>query len=176
MCVCVCVCACYMLTSTKPSIKRCTCVNKRRNSGSRWTWDNYITRCHRWLGSVPVGVGVSLGTDASVRISLQTEGLRLSVTLSWATLAKMRKKCCYGQKNFGSICSSMSPSPTHFSHTTNINPSKNKVWEIYFYKMCSFVHWSSSLCLIMFSVYLYMYVAIQHAYVYVTNTDIMKKD
>ena len=63
----------------------------------------------------------------------------------------MRKKCCYGQKNFGSICSSLSPSPTHLSHTTNINPFKNKVWEIYFHKeVCSFVHWSSSLSLTMF--------------------------
>ena len=31
--------------STKPSIKRSTCVNKRKNSGSRWTIDNNITRC-----------------------------------------------------------------------------------------------------------------------------------
>ncbi len=54
--------------------------------------------------------------------------------------ARMQKKCNYGQKNLGSICSSLSPSPTNFSHTTNINPFKNKVWEIYFYKeVCSFV-------------------------------------
>ena len=29
--------------SIGPSIKRCTCVNKRKNSGSRWTLDNNIT-------------------------------------------------------------------------------------------------------------------------------------
>ena len=130
-------------TSTEPSNKRCTCVHKRRNSGSRWTWDNYITRYHRWLGSVPVGVGVGVRweQDASVRISLQTEGLRSSVTHGWATPAKMKKKCCYGQKNFGSIYSSLFPSPTHLSHTTNINPFENKMREIYFYKeVCSFVH------------------------------------
>ena len=28
--------------STEPSIKRCTCVNKRKNSGSRWTLENNI--------------------------------------------------------------------------------------------------------------------------------------
>ena len=113
--------------------------------------NNYITRCHRRLRWVPVGVGVSWGQDASVRISLRTEGLLPSVTHGWATPAKMRKKCCYGQKNFGSICSSLSPSPTHLSLTTNINPFENKVWEIYFYKeVCSFVHWSSSLLLTMF--------------------------
>ena len=60
-------------------------------------------------------------------------------------------------------CSSLSQSPTHLSHTTNIIPFENIVWEIYFYKeVCSFVHWSSSLCLIMFRIYLYMYVAIKH--------------
>ena len=56
------------------------------------------------------------------------------------------KKCCYGQKNLRSICSSLSLSPTHLSHTRNINPFENKVWGVYFYKeVCSFVHWSSSL-------------------------------
>ena len=72
---------------TKPSIKRCTCVNKQRNSGNRyirskileyhldlWAWlnsvqmctptwsrwasNNYITRYHRWLESVGVRVAV----------------------------------------------------------------------------------------------------------------------
>ena len=63
----------------------------------------------------------------------------------------MRKECCYGQKNFGSICSSLSPSLTYLSHTTNINPFENKVWEVYFYKeVYLFVHWSSSLVLTMF--------------------------
>ena len=85
--------------------------------------------------------------------------------------AKVRKKCCYGQKNFASICSSLSSSPTHLSHTTNINPFENKVWETYFYKqVCSFIHWSSSLCLIMFRIYLFMY----YVYVcgYTTDTSI----
>ena len=89
--------------STEPSIRRCTCVNKRKNSG----------RCRS-------------------ENQRQTEGFGPSVTHGWATPAKMRKKCCYGQKNFGSICSSLSPSPTHLSHTTNINPFENKVCEIIF--------------------------------------------
>ena len=61
-------------TWTEPSINRCTCVNKWRNSGSWWAWDNYITRCHRQLGSVLVGVGVGVGAswrqDAEVRGTL----------------------------------------------------------------------------------------------------------
>ena len=101
----------------------------------------------------------------------QTEGFGPSVTHGWATPAKMRTKCYYVQKNFGSICSSLSPSPSHFSHTTNINPFENKVWEVYFYKeVCSFVHWSRHcvwlcFCIDLYYVYVYvqyMYVAIQH--------------
>ena len=63
-------------------------------------------------------------------------------------------------EELGAICSSPSPSPTHLSHTTNINHFQNKVWEIYFYKeVCSFVHWSSSFCLIMFLlIFIFVYV------------------
>ena len=57
---------------------------------------------------------------------------------------------------------SLSLSPTHPSHTTNITFSRIKCERLYFYKEeCSFVHFSSSLCLIMFHIYLYMYVAVQ---------------
>ena len=45
--------------STAPSIKRYTCVNKRKNRGSRWALENNITRCPRRFKSVgdrmPVG-------------------------------------------------------------------------------------------------------------------------
>ena len=106
--------------------------------GGRCVRQNYITRCHRRLRlvAVPVAVGVSWGQDASIRISLQTEGLWPSVTHGWATPAKTRKKCCYGQKNFGSICSSLSPSPTHLSHTTNITLSRIKCERYIFIKKC----------------------------------------
>ena len=141
--------------SAEPSIKRCTYVNKRRNNGSRCMLDNYITRFHRRLGSVPVAAGVSWVQDASVRASGRQRAWALSDP-RLSNPAKMRKKSCYGQKNFGSICSSLSPSPTHLSHTTNINPFENKVWEIYFYtEVCSFVHWSRHYCWLCFSLYLY---------------------
>ena len=86
---------------------------------SRWVSDNYITRCHRRLESsrgcsVPVAVG-GIWEPAPDR----------AWTLSDPRLtspARMKKECCYGQKNFGSICGSLSPSPTHLSHITNINP------------------------------------------------------
>ena len=138
--------------STKPSIKKCTCVNKRKKAKqlhpvedigiSPWPVDvdefgadsyahrkqvmsnSYITRCHRRLESVrvPVAVGVSWGQDASVIISSQTEGFAVFGDPRLSSTARMRKKCYYSPKNFGSICSRLSPSPTHLSHTTNINP------------------------------------------------------
>ena len=124
--------------STEPSIKRCTCVNKQRNSRSRWAWDNYITRCHRQLMSVRVPVAV--GDKMPAWEQFADWGL-WALSDPWlSSPARIRKKCCYGQKNLGSIYSSLSLSPTHLSHTTNINPFENKEWEVYFYKeVCSFI-------------------------------------
>ena len=70
----------------------------------------------------------------------------------------MRKNCCYGQKNFGSISSSLSPSPTHLSHTTNINPFEDNVWEKCVRSFIEVRHH----CWLCFRMYMYMYVAIQH--------------
>ena len=132
-------------------------VQMRTPTGSRWTSNNYITRCHRRLelvSSSPVRVQFQLQLE-----SVGTRCPRKSQLQTWAlsdprlgSPARMRKKCCYGhEKNLGSICYSLSPSPTHLSHTTNINPFENKVWEVYFYKeVCSFVHWSSYIMLTMF--------------------------
>ena len=76
--------------STEPSIKRCTCVNKRKNSGSRRTLDNNITRC-------PDGLSQSETGCQREEPACRLRALRPSVTHGWATQAKMRKKCCYGQ-------------------------------------------------------------------------------
>ena len=130
--------------STEPSIKRYTCVNKRNNSGSKWTCDNDITRC-------PDGSS-QLETRCWSESQRQTEGFGPSASHGWATPAKMRKKCCYcREKNLGQY-SSLSLSSAHLSHTTNINPFENKVWEIYiFIKKCVrlFIEVRKS-CLIMF--------------------------
>ena len=54
--------------------------------------------------------------------------------------ARMLKKCCYGQRTLGSICGSLSPSPTHLSHIININPfatlSRIKCESYIFLKKC----------------------------------------
>ena len=82
--------------STEPSIKRCTCVNKRGNSGSRWMSDNYITRFRRRLGSVPVAVGVSWGQVWELAAD---RGLWALSDPRLRSPARMQKKCCYGQEN-----------------------------------------------------------------------------
>ena len=145
------VCVTYW-PSTEPSIKRCTCVNKRKggnrcirskiseyhldlwtwlnsvqmrtSTGSRWMSNNYITRCHRRLESVQfeaVSSSRSWTQDAhGVRTSSRQRAWALSdPRLSSPT--RMWKKCCYGQRNLGSICGSLSPSPTNLSYTRNIN-------------------------------------------------------
>ena len=151
--------------STEPSIKRCTCVNKRKNSGSRWTWDNNITRTQSdW---------VSWEQDASVRISLQAEGLRPSVTHGWATQPRWWRSAAMIKRTWGQY-SSLSPSPTHLSHTTNITLSRIKCERLYFYKeVCSFVHksrhyvWLCFACICIrvyilwvYNIYIYIYICV----------------
>ena len=119
--------------STEPSIKRCTSVNKRKNSGSRWTWNKNITRTRTawcsWSWS-------QLGTRYPSESQQQTEGFGPSVTHSWATPAKMRKKCCSGQKNLGPYLA-VWPRLQLTSHT---QPTSTLSWikcEIYvFIKKC----------------------------------------
>ena len=118
--------------STKPSTKRCTCVNKRKNSGSRWTLNNITsTQTAR----------VIWGEDAELRNSGRQD-FGPSVTHAWAT--KPRWEAVLWSKEELWVKISLFPSPAHLTHTANINPFENKVWEIYFYKeVCAFVHWRS---------------------------------
>ena len=105
-------CSVIYWLSTEPSIKRCTCVNKRKNSESRWTLENNITRCP--------GGSSQLETECQSENQWQTEGFGPLVTPGWATLAKMRKKCCSGQeKNLGQYSSpSLSPLISHTQQTS----------------------------------------------------------
>ena len=103
---------------TEPSIKRCTSVNKRKNSGSRWTTDNYITRGPRWFESVEP----SWRQDAELR----TSGRKMALGPQWPTVDQPQprwgRSAAMVRRTFGSICSRLSPSSTHLSHTSNINP------------------------------------------------------
>ena len=111
--------------STEPSIKRCTCVNKQKNSGSRWTLENNITRCRG--GSSQLEIGCRSGN------LLQTEGFGPLVTPGWATQAKMRNKCCYGR---GRTWVNIAVRPCLHSFLTHNkhHPFENKAWEIYIKK------------------------------------------
>ena len=142
--------------STEPLIKRCTCVNKRKNSGSRWSSKKNITRTQTAWG---VGDGVSWGQDTEVRAS----GRQRALGPQWPTVEQLcqdEKEVLLWSEELGVSIAVRSQSLPHLSHTTSINPFENKVWEIYFYKeVCSFVHWTSSLCLTMFPyIFVYVYV------------------
>ena len=129
--------------STKPSIKRCTCVNKRKNSWNRCSWDNFITRCLRRFE--PVGDKIpnwepaayrglwALGDPWLSNLSQDEEEVLL-----WSEAPGVNK----------AVCSVPSSSLTHYR---NITLSRINCERLYFYKeMCSCVHWSSSLLLTMF--------------------------
>ena len=143
--------------STKLSIKRCTSVNKQKNSGSRWTLHNNITRCtdgsSQWE------------TRCRSESQRQMEGLEPSVTHGWPTPAKMRKECCYGQKNLVQY-SSLCPSPTHLSHIIKITLSRIKCERYIFMKKCVRSSLKSSLLWLCFRIYLYICICI-FVYVYV---------
>ena len=124
--------------STEPSVKKCTCVNKRKNSGSRWTLDNNITRC---LDGLRQGDRMPAWERAC-----RLRALWPSVTHSWATQAKMRKKCCYGQEeNLGQYSSpSLSPLISHTQQTSRFR--KWSVRDLYKKKCIRSLLKSSSQC------------------------------
>ena len=68
--------------------------------GSRRVSNNYITRCHSW--SQLVGVRVAVWSSEN---QPPAEGLGPQAP-GWAA-QQMRKKCCYSQRNLGSICCSL---------------------------------------------------------------------
>ena len=115
--------------STEPSIKICTCVNIRKNSGSWWALENNITRCPGWFETV--GDRMPKWEPAC-----RLRALWPSVTDDWATPAKMRKQCCYGR---GRTWVNIAVRPCLHSFLTynKHHPFENKVWGIYiFIKKC----------------------------------------
>ena len=129
-------------SSTEPSIKRCTRVNKWKNSGSRCSLDNNITRC-------PDGLRQS-ETGYQRENQLAEWGLWV---LSGPRLRNpsqdVKEMLLWSRRELGSILQSVPVSNSSLTHNKH-RPFENKVWEIYFYKeVCSFVCWSrhySGLC------------------------------
>ena len=118
--------------STKPSIKRCNCVNKRKNSGSRWTLDNNINRC----------------TDGSRQSKTGCQRVNQLADWGFATLSDPRlsnpsqdakEMLLWSREELGSILLSVPVSNSSLTYNKH-HPFENKVWEIYLYKeVCSFV-------------------------------------
>ena len=111
---------------TEPSIKRCTCVNKRENSGSRCTLDNNITRC----------------TDGSSQ--LETRCQRENQIADWGLCgpqwptveqpkARWERSAAVVEKELG-VKMTVRPCLHSFLTHNKHHPFENKVWEIYFYK------------------------------------------
>ena len=111
----------------------------------------------------------------AVRASWSHLGKRCRSESQRATPAKMRKKCCYVQKNLGqyvAVCLRLQLT-SHIQPTSTLS---DKVWEVYFYtevcerfyfykEVCSFVHWSRHYCWLCFCIYMYTsscITAIQH--------------
>ena len=131
--------------STEPSVKRCTCVNKRENSGSRWALNNNITRAQT--------VWESWRQDAELRAS----GRQRALGPQWPTVEQPSQDEYYCTAVLLGQYSSLSPSQ-FISHTRNITLSRMKCGRLYFYKeACSFVHCSRHYCWLWFRIYLYMW-------------------
>ena len=124
--------------STEPSIKRCTCVNKRKQGGVKQKYNQYTD-------------GLShLEKRFRSESQRQTEGFEPLVTHGWATQPRWERSAAMVRRTLGQH-SSQSLSPVHLSHTTKIILSRIKCERHIFYKkVCLFIHWSLSLFLILF--------------------------
>ena len=112
--------------STEPSIKRCTYVNKRKNSGSRWTLENNITKC-------PDG---SSELETGCRSENQLADWELWA-LSDPRLSNLNQDAkevlLWSRKNLGQYSSSsLSPLISHIQQTSPFR--KKSVRDLYFYK------------------------------------------
>ena len=104
-------------------------------TGSRWTSNNYITRCHREFKLVRVSCSRSLSCSSrqwepAPSRGLGPSGTRLSSQAEWERSAA-KDRGTWGQ--YVAVCSVSNSPLTH-------KPFENKVWEVYFSKeACSFV-------------------------------------
>ena len=120
--------------STEPSIKRYTCVNKRKNSRSRWTIENNITRCP--------------GGSSQLETGCRSENQLLWVLSDHrlSNPSQDAKKCCYGREMRKSVAMvergtwvniAVRPCLHLFLTHNKHHLFENKVWEIYiFIKKC----------------------------------------
>ena len=112
----------------------------RRSQEADGLSNNYITRCHRQL------VGVSCSWSSSCSSRQWEPASSRGIGPSGPPVEQpsgMRKKCCYSQRNLGSVCCRLF-SLQLTSHTQPFRHPfatlSNKVWEVYISKeVCSFI-------------------------------------
>ena len=135
-------------------------ISMQTPTGSRCMSNNYITRCHRqfqlvWVCELVFEAGrvqfeaVSSSCcwreDAVVRAIARQRAWALRTPVEQPS--RMRKKCCYSQRNLGSICCSFfSVSNSPLTHNPFATLSRIKCERYIFRKKCV----RSSLSLIMF--------------------------
>ena len=144
------VCVTYW-PSTEPSIKRCTCVNKWKQVEVRQLYNQVPQTA--WVSS-------SCSWSSSSSCSWSQLGDKMPAWESacrlgacgpqWPTIEQTQprwgRRAAMVRRTLGQYVAVCPPSPTHFSHATNITLSRIKCKRYIFYKeVCSFVHWSSSL-------------------------------
>ena len=100
--------------STELSIKRCTCVNKWKNSGSRWAWDNNITRCPGRFESVGERMPA---WESACRLRV----LRPPVTHGWATQSRWERSAAMVEEELG-VNIAVCPCLQLISHTQPTSP------------------------------------------------------
>ena len=101
-------------------------------TGSRWTSNNYITRCH---GQVQLVWSQLLQFEA-VRTSFQQR----AGTQWLSSPAERGRSAAKDGGTGGQYVAVFVQSPTHLSHINLSQLFSNKVWEVYFSKeACSFV-------------------------------------
>ena len=178
--------------STEPSIKRFTGVNKQKTSetdASGRRYRNITLTCERgWIqyvyahrkqvgvrqlynqvpqtawGSQSVRVAVPVGDKVPAWEPAPDRGLGPSVTHSWAAQPECERCAAMVRRTLGqyvAVCPRLQLTP----HTQETSTLSNKVREVYFYKVCSFVHWRLSLLLTMSPrIYVYVYVHMYYEY------------
>ena len=184
-----CQCRCIVTTywpSTEASIKRCTCVNKQKNSETgasgrryrnitltcgrgwiRWWWQMHTPAGSRWMSDNyiarcdrrlgSVGVPVAVGVSWGQDASVRIS-LQSSETHGWAAQPGRERSAAMVRRTLGQYVA-VCPRLQLTSHTQETSTlSRIKSERFIFYKeVCLFVHWSSSLLLTMLQ-YIFLHV------------------
>ena len=134
-----------------------------------WTWVRAVKqRSMGWAACLLESVSWSWSCSSRQWEPTPSRGLRHSGPLVEQP-SRMRKKCCYSQRNLGSICCSLFSLQLTFHTQPFHNPFatlSNKVWEVYFSKeVCSFV-----IIVDYVSAYIYIRIVVSWLYEIINST------